>query len=255
MKDNAERKMTTQNNVPNKLYDVAQIRTVLIKLPIILAGLAKECIINDVCTDNICNEIQLILRQLTTLCDLLKVNLKWALKRKIALNELRYDEKKVRNGSCQKYTEYFKTTELHSITYKSTIDTLVPDEELQASSVFDSNTIKIIQEQLAIFNKKRGWCKTHTPRNIVLCLMSEIGELSQLFQWLPDNKITIDNVTIDQACQEIADIIIYLLNLASACEITFDNKKMERGKEFKYEMTVHKKCSFCNIKHQSNGEV
>ena len=103
-----------------------------------------------------------------------------------------------------------------------TIDLLVGDEDVKSTGNFEVRSIAgAIMKELQAFNKRRGWEKTHTPRNIVLCLSAEIGELSEIFQWMPDKKAQLDKMIIDKACQEIGDIVIYLLNLASACRIIF----------------------------------
>ena len=79
----------------------------------------------------------------------------------------------------------------------------------------------------------RQWAKYHTPRNITLAMMGELGELGELFQWHGDSKInknctntdcddTINglksddwsDIEVDKVQQEIADVAIYCLRLA-----------------------------------------
>ena len=53
------------------------------------------------------------------------------------------------------------------------------------------NNLKSIQDitvKLRKFAADRDWEKHHTPRNIALALMGELGELAELFQWKGDGR-------------------------------------------------------------------
>ncbi|XP_076364421.1 dCTP pyrophosphatase 1-like isoform X2 [Tachypleus tridentatus] len=52
-----------------------------------------------------------------------------------------------------------------------------------------------IRKLQAEFSQERNWDQYHQPRNLLLALMGEVGEVSELFQWrgevpdgLPGNK-------------------------------------------------------------------
>jgi NTP pyrophosphatase (non-canonical NTP hydrolase) len=149
--------------------------------------------------------------------------MEWAVRRKIELNGRKYREQDVKDGSCKKYTEYSANTGITVSKGQSTIDLLVSDAEISSvdNSSFHIAVAEIIDE-LRAFNRARGWERTHTPRNIILCLMGEIGELTEIFQWVPDKKMVMEKEKIDKASQEIADIVIYLLNLLTTCKINLE---------------------------------
>ena len=44
-------------------------------------------------------------------------------------------------------------------------------------------TLEDIRISHSEFCKERGWGKSHTPRNILLAMVGEVGELSEIFQW------------------------------------------------------------------------
>ena len=41
-----------------------------------------------------------------------------------------------------------------------------------------------LQEQLRHFAIERNWDQFHTPKNLVMVLSGEMGELTEIFQWL-----------------------------------------------------------------------
>lgn len=81
-----------------------------------------------------------------------------------------------------------------------------------------------LRVQLASFAAERGWEKFHTPRNLLLALVGEVGELSELFQWRGDEDARPglpgwDDVAKTRVGDELADVLLYLIRLADACEI------------------------------------
>ena len=71
------------------------------------------------------------------------------------------------------------------------------------------------------FAEERAWTRYHTPRNLVLALIGEMGELAELWQFRGDNDEE-DSWTLEQhdkLGQEIADVTIYLIRLATICQM------------------------------------
>ena len=86
--------------------------------------------------------------------------------------------------------------------------------------------IKEIQDKLARFAEERDWNQFHSPKNLVMALTSEVGELNELFQWLTEEQS--NNVDKDEVRQEIADIIIYLLRLSDMLDIDSEEAVKEK---------------------------
>ena len=88
------------------------------------------------------------------------------------------------------------------------------------------DNIDNLLDQILRFSRDREWEKFHTSKNLILALTSELGELSEHFQWRndpeileflsnPENKARVE--------EEVADIAIYLIRLAQVMNIDLIN--------------------------------
>lgn len=67
------------------------------------------------------------------------------------------------------------------------------------------------------FAAERDWEQFHTPKNLVMALVGEVGELVEHFQWLtPEQSAEVmkDGRRAGLVAQEMADVFIYLTRLA-----------------------------------------
>ena len=74
-----------------------------------------------------------------------------------------------------------------------------------------------LQASLRQFAAERDWQPFHTPKNLAMALMAEAAELLEIFQWLtPEQSLAVrgDAVLQDRAADEMADVLLYLLQLA-----------------------------------------
>lgn len=81
-----------------------------------------------------------------------------------------------------------------------------------------------LEVTLAEFARVRDWDRYHTPRNLLLALTGEVGELAEIFQWL-DDAAAERIMASDQAehvRQELADVLLYLMRLAMVLGIDVD---------------------------------
>ena len=72
------------------------------------------------------------------------------------------------------------------------------------------------------FADDRDWNQFHTPKNLVMALAGEVGELVAEFQWLtPAQSATVmaDEEAGDRVRAEIGDVMIYLTRLADVLGI------------------------------------
>ena len=81
-----------------------------------------------------------------------------------------------------------------------------------------------LEEKLAEFARERDWDRFHTPRNLLLALTGEVGELTEIFQWLTDAQAEaiMDSDKAEHVRQEVADVFLYLMRLAMVLEIDLD---------------------------------
>ncbi|KAA0044577.1 hypothetical protein IC582_017264 [Cucumis melo] len=104
-------------------------------------------------------------------------------------------------------------------------------------------TLKKLKNMMADFAKERDWDQFHSPRNLLLAMVSEVGELSEIFQWkgevprgLPDWK----EEEKQHLGEELSDVLLYLVRLADICGIDLGKavlRKMElNGKKYPVEL-------------------
>jgi NTP pyrophosphatase (non-canonical NTP hydrolase) len=72
------------------------------------------------------------------------------------------------------------------------------------------------------FSRKRDWKKFHSPKNLVMALGGEVGELTEIFQWLTGDEskeVVKDRKKKKEIADEIADILMYTIMLAGELQI------------------------------------
>ncbi len=82
--------------------------------------------------------------------------------------------------------------------------------------------IQALQLTLREFAAARHWQPFHTPKNLSTALMVEAAELAEIFQWMtPDESQAahLDLATKERIADEVADVLLYLLQVADQCGI------------------------------------
>ena len=85
--------------------------------------------------------------------------------------------------------------------------------------------------RLRSFAHERDWQQFHTPKNLVMAMTGEVGELTELFQWLTQEESTNimrDPDTARQVRHEIADVLAYLLRLSDVLGIDIAAALLEK---------------------------
>lgn len=83
-------------------------------------------------------------------------------------------------------------------------------------------TEKDLIEELRRFADERDWQQFHTPKNLVMALAGEAGELVEIFQWLtPKQSMAVmqDATAAQRVRDEIADVYGYLLRLCDVLDV------------------------------------
>lgn len=79
-----------------------------------------------------------------------------------------------------------------------------------------------LEQALAQFARDRDWDQFHSPKNLVMALTGEVGELNELFQWLPEAAawdVARSPETAQAVRDELADVLMYLVRLASVLKV------------------------------------
>jgi dCTP diphosphatase len=82
--------------------------------------------------------------------------------------------------------------------------------------------ISELQRQLRDFVAERDWQQFQTPKNLVMALTGEVGELTEIFQWLTAEQaesVMSDPARAEHVRDEIADVLAYLLRLCDVLAI------------------------------------
>ena len=83
-----------------------------------------------------------------------------------------------------------------------------------------SDSLTQLKNDLRKFAADRDWEQFHSPKNLVMALCGEAGELTEQFQWLTEEQSKApDPERIRRIADEIADIQIYLTRLADKLDI------------------------------------
>ncbi|XP_034673416.1 dCTP pyrophosphatase 1-like [Vitis riparia] len=86
----------------------------------------------------------------------------------------------------------------------------------------ESVSLGLLKKKMAEFAKEMYWDQFHSPRNLLLALVGEVRELSEIFQWrgdvlkeLPDWK----EEEKQYLRKEVSDVLLYLVRLSDICGI------------------------------------
>ena len=96
-------------------------------------------------------------------------------------------------------------------------------------------SLQSLRTDLQQFSADRDWDKFHTPRNLLLALTGEVGELAELFQWRGEVAPGLPTFTPEgkhHVGEEMSDVLLYLVRLADRCGIDLAaavTKKIEKN--------------------------
>ncbi len=79
-----------------------------------------------------------------------------------------------------------------------------------------------LQADLRRFAAERDWQPFHTPKNLSTALMVEAAELAEIFQWMTPEDSRLAHLDVGSKArigEEVADVLLYLLQLADHSEI------------------------------------
>ena len=90
----------------------------------------------------------------------------------------------------------------------------------------DSLDVEALRLRIAALAKERDWDQFHTPRNILLALVGEVGELAECFQWKGEVERDLPAFSEPEKIhvgEELADVLIYTVRLADVCGISLND--------------------------------
>lgn len=98
----------------------------------------------------------------------------------------------------------------------------------------NKKSIQSLQLKVAKFRDDRNWKQFHTPKDLAISIAIESAELMECFQWKNKEEIEkyLNSEKSEEINEEIADILIYLLNLSDVLGISLLDeafKKLEKN--------------------------
>ncbi|MCP4807887.1 MAG: nucleotide pyrophosphohydrolase [Proteobacteria bacterium] len=78
----------------------------------------------------------------------------------------------------------------------------------------DLKSLSQLEDEVRAFSDERDWGQFHSPRNLAMAVSVEASELLELYLWSADGEARTPERTA-RAAEEMADVLICLLNLSS----------------------------------------
>lgn len=86
-----------------------------------------------------------------------------------------------------------------------------------------------IRDKLRVFAEERDWDQFHTPKNLLMAMTGEVGELCEQLQWMTDQQVLeMEPDRKQEVTDEVADVLIYLIRLADKLEVDLSTAVMEK---------------------------
>ncbi|XP_072128146.1 glutamyl-tRNA(Gln) amidotransferase subunit B, mitochondrial [Mobula birostris] len=105
----------------------------------------------------------------------------------------------------------------------------VPRQETRRFS--DAPSLEEIRKLQAQFTDERDWDQFHQPRNLLLALVGEVGELAELFQWRGEVAEGLPGWTDSERTalrHELSDVLLYLVELSDKCGVDLPKAVLEK---------------------------
>ncbi|MDH6168418.1 dCTP diphosphatase [Variovorax boronicumulans] len=101
----------------------------------------------------------------------------------------------------------------------------------QGASLVDVTRLAAKLDQFAT---ERDWAQFHSPKNLVMALTGEVGELNEIFQWMSEaasKEVGRDAQTAKAVQDELADVLLYLVRLSSVLGVDLDAAVQQKLKD------------------------
>ncbi len=85
-----------------------------------------------------------------------------------------------------------------------------------------TTTLAALKEAVRHFAAEREWEPFHSPKNLTMGLAVEAAELMEHFLWIDteaSRKVLQDAAELAEVADEMADVAVYLLNLANTLDL------------------------------------
>ncbi|KAE8037773.1 hypothetical protein FH972_010335 [Carpinus fangiana] len=122
----------------------------------------------------------------------------------------------------------------------------------------ESVTLDLLKKKMTEFAKERDWQQFHSPRNLLLALVGEVGELSEIFQWKGEVPKGLPDWTEEEKVhlgEELSDVLLYLVQLSDICGIDLGKAALRKVQlnALKYPVSNERSQASINGSHSQAG--
>ena len=93
--------------------------------------------------------------------------------------------------------------------------------------------VDLLAAALRQFAADRDWAQFHSPKNLVMALTGEVGELAEVFQWMTEEEskgAARHPPTAEAVRHELADVLLYLVRAADVLGVDLNLAVSEKMK-------------------------
>ncbi|KAG6480004.1 dCTP pyrophosphatase 1-like [Zingiber officinale] len=115
-------------------------------------------------------------------------------------------------------------------------------------------TLESLRKKMADFARERDWEQFHSPRNLLLAMVGEVGELSEIFQWKGEVAKGLPDWGEDEKQhlgEELSDVLLYLVRLSDMCGVDLGKAALRKLDLNAAKYPVHL-CKGSSGKHTDN---
>jgi dCTP diphosphatase len=94
-----------------------------------------------------------------------------------------------------------------------------------------TDSLTALRDATRAFAAARDWEQYHTPKNLAMAMSVEAAEVVEHFQWLKTGiPSELDAATREGVGQELADVLLYLVQLADKLDVDLYQAAVEKMK-------------------------
>ncbi|CAD5174518.1 uncharacterized protein LOC135609078 [Musa acuminata AAA Group] len=102
--------------------------------------------------------------------------------------------------------------------------------EKEVAKVTDVS-LKELSRKLEEFALERDWMQFHSPRNLLLAVVGEVGELAEIFMWRGEVAKGLPNweeSDKEHLGEELSDVLLYLIRLSDICGVDLGEAALKK---------------------------
>ncbi|CAL9051495.1 unnamed protein product [Musa banksii] len=102
--------------------------------------------------------------------------------------------------------------------------------EKEVAKVTDVS-LKELSRKLEEFALERDWMQFHSPRNLLLAVVGEVGELAEIFMWRGEVAKGLPNweeSDKEHLGDELSDVLLYLIRLSDICGVDLGEAALKK---------------------------